>query len=295
MVREVKVKSILNRHKKRDEWFFDDYSVNPYYGCSFNCIYCYIRGSRYGKCKSEKVAAKINAPEVLDRQLRNRARKREYGIIALSSSTEPYMHVEEKLELSRMILQKILKHKFPVEIVTKSKLVLRDLDVLERIDKAAILPADLAQSLGRGVIISFSISTLDERLAKILEPGAPSPKERLEVMLKCRQEGFLAGVNYIPVLPFLSDSEEDLDEMIGAAKDHGADYVLVGSLTLFGEDVNDCKMLYYKFLEKHFPELVPKYQNLYESSFAPGKRYEAKLAKIVEKLCEKHGIRNSIA
>jgi DNA repair photolyase len=291
MVKEVKVKSILNRHKKRDEWFLDDYSVNPYYGCSFNCIYCYIKGSKYG---GDELAAKINAPEILDRQLRQRARKKEYGIIALSTSTEPYMHLERKLELSRMILQKILKYKFPVEIATKSKLVLRDLDVLERIDNAAILPADL-QRLGRGAIISFSISTLDEGLAKIVEPGAPSPKERLETMLKCKQEGFLVGINYIPVLPYLSDSEEDLDEMIRAAKDHGADYVLVGSLTLFGEKASDCKTLYYKFLNEHFPELIPKYKSLFGNSFAPGKRYEAKLAKVAERLCEKYGIKNRIA
>ena len=97
----VRVKSILNKHKKRDNWFLDDYSVNPYYGCSFNCIYCYIKGSKYG---NTELAAKINAPEILDRQLRQRARKKEYGIIALSSSTEAYMHVERKLELTRMIL-----------------------------------------------------------------------------------------------------------------------------------------------------------------------------------------------
>ncbi len=292
MVKEVKVRSILNKHKKRDEWFLDDYSVNPYYGCSFNCIYCYIKGSRYG---STELSAKINAPEILDRQLRQRARKREHGIIALSSSTEPYMYVERKLELTRMILQKILKYRFPVEIATKSSLVLRDLDILEKIDNTAILPDDLAQRLSRGVIISFSISTLDEKLAKIIEPGAPSPKERLETMLKCKQEGFLVGVNYIPVLPFLSDSEENLDEMIKTAKDYGADYVLIGSLTLFGNKANDCRTLYYRFLNEYFPELVPKYKNLFRNSFAPPKRYQAKLAEMSERLCKKHGIRNRIA
>ena len=290
-MREVRVKSILNKHKKRDDWFLDDYSVNPYYGCSFNCIYCYIKGSKYG---NTELAAKINAPEILDRQLRQRARKKEYGIIALSSSTEPYMHVERKLELTRMILQKILKYRFPVEIATKSDLVLRDLDILGKIDDVAVLPSDL-QKLGRGVIISFSISTLNEKLAKMLEPGAPSPKHRLETMQKCKQEGFLVGVNYIPVLPFLSDSEEDLDEMIKTAKDYGADYVLVGSLTLFGDKPNDCKTLYYKFLDEYFPELVPKYKRLFRGSFAPSKRYQAKLAETSERLCEKYGIRNRIA
>lgn len=190
MVNEIQVKSILNKHKKRDDWFLDDYSVNPYSGCSFNCIYCYIRGSKYGENMAKTLSAKVNAPELLERQLSRRAKKGEYGIIALSSSTEPYMPIEERLKLTRKLLEIILKYKFPVEVATKSKLVLRDLDLLKEIDKNAIVPVDLKLKLKHGVIISFSISTLDEKLAKIVEPGAPKPIERLETMQKCKEEGF---------------------------------------------------------------------------------------------------------
>jgi DNA repair photolyase len=243
MVNEIQVKSILNKHKKRDDWFLDDYSVNPYEGCSFNCIYCYIRGSKYGENMAKTLSAKVNSPELLEKQLSRRARKGEYGIIALSSSTEPYMPIEEKLKLTRKLLEIILKYKFPLHVLTKSKLVLRDLDLLKEIDKNAVLPSDLKPKLKHGVIISFSISTLDEKLAKILEPGAPAPRERLETMKKCKEEGFLTGVCYIPVLPFISDTEEQLDKMIKTAKDYGADYVLVGALTLFGNGPADCKTL----------------------------------------------------
>ena len=294
MVNEIQAKSILNKHKKRDDWFLDDYSVNPYSGCSFNCIYCYIRGSKYGENMAKTFSVKTNAPELLEKQLSRRAKKGEYGIIALSSATEPYMPIEEKLKLTRRLLKIILKHRFPVEIATESKLILRDLDILKEIDKNAILPADLKPKLKHGTIISFSVSTLDERLAKILEPGAPKPTERLETMKKCKEEGFFTGVCFIPVLPFLSDSEEEIEKTIRTVKEHGADFIFVGGLTLFGKGLTDCKTLYYKFLEKHYPNLVPKYKRLYRIFFAPSKEYQKELEKRSKRLCEKYGIKNRI-
>ncbi len=271
MVNEIHVKSILNKQKKRDDWFLCDYTLNPYSRCSFNCIYCYIRGSKYGENLAENLTVKINACELLEKQLSRRAKNGEHGIIALSSSTDPYQPIEEKFKLTRRLLEIILAYKFPVEIATKSMLVLRDLGLLKEIDKNAILPDDLKPKLKHGTIISFSISILDENLAKILEPGSPIPRERLETMQKCKEEGFFVGINFIPVLPFISDSEEQLDEMFKTAKQYGADFIFVGGLTLFGKGSTDCKTLYYKFLEKHYPELVSKYKSLYGTFFAPPK------------------------
>lgn len=294
MVNKIQVKSILNKHKKRDDWFLNDYSVNPYSGCSFNCIYCYIRGSKYGENMAKTLSVKVNAPELLEKQLARRAKKGEYGVVVLSSSTEAYLPIEEKVKLTRRLLKIILRYRFPIHVITKSKLVLRDLDLLKEIDKNAILPYDFKTKLKRGVIISFSISTLDEKLVKILEPGAPPPRERLETMEKCKEEGFLVGVDYIPVLPFLSDSEEQLDEMIKTARDYGADFVLVGALTLFGNKPADCKTLYYKFLEENYPELVLKYKSLYRIFPMPSKEYQKELEEKSKKLCEKYEIKNRI-
>ncbi|NJE25925.1 radical SAM protein [Thermococcus sp. MV5] len=294
MVNQVQVKSILNKHKNRDAWFLDDYSINPYYGCSFNCIYCYTKGSKYGEHIMKGLSAKINAPMILEKQLKRRAKKGEYGIIALSTSTEPYMQIEEKLNLTRNILKIILRYRFPIHILTKSKLVLRDIDILKKIDENARLPTDLEQKLSRGVLISFSISTLDEKLAKILEPGAPKPTERLETMKKFKEVGFLTGVCFIPVLPFLSDSEEQLDEMIKTAAEYGADFCLIGALTLFGSGPRDCKTLYYQFLEEYYPELVPRYKKLYGNFWAPSNQYQKRLEEISRRLCEKYGVKNRI-
>jgi len=294
MPTKIQVKSILNKQKKRDDWFLCDYTLNPYSGCAFNCIYCYIGGSKYGENLAENLSIKVNACELFEKQLSRRAKNGEHGLIALSSSTDPYQPIEEKFKLTRKLLEIILAYKFPVEIATKSKLVLRDMDLLKQIDKNAILPDDLKPKLKHGVIISTSISTLDESQAKILEPGAPTPKERLETMQKCKEEGFFTGVNFIPVLPFISDSEEQLDGMLKTAKDYGADFVFVGGLTLFGKNPTDCKTLYYKFLEKYEPELVPKYKSLFRIFFFPSKDYQKGLEERTNRLCEKYGLKNGL-
>jgi DNA repair photolyase len=293
MVNQIQVKSILNKHKKRDDWFLDDYSINPYQGCTFNCIYCYTRGSKYGTHLGKTLSVKINAPELLEKQLSRRAKREEYGIICIASQ-EAYLPIEKEFKLTRKLLEIILSQKFPVFIGTKSTLVLRDLDILKEIDRNAILPEDLKEKLKRGTVISFSLSTLDEKLAKIFEPGAPLPKERLETMRKCKEEGFLVGVNFIPVLPFLSDSDEQLEEMIKTAKDFGADFTLVGGLTLFGNGPSDSKTLYYKALEKHFPELIPKYKSLYRIFPFPSKEYQRELEEKAQKLCRKYKINHRI-
>ncbi|MBM5805280.1 MAG: radical SAM protein [Candidatus Verstraetearchaeota archaeon] len=207
---------------------------------------------------ADSLSAKANAPELLEKELSIRARKREYGIMCIASQ-EGYIPIEKEVKMTRRLLEIILRYRFPVHNGTKSTLILRDLDLLKEIDRSAILPEDLRQKLGRGVIISFSFSTLDEGLAKIFETKAPTPRERLETMRECKREGFLVGANLIPVLPFLSDSDERLEEMIKAAKGYGADFVLVGSLTLYGEG----KELFYRMLERHFPEFVPRYKSLF--------------------------------
>lgn len=293
MIDEIQVKSVLNKHKRRDTWFLDDYSVNPYSGCSFNCIYCYTRGSKYGVNLAKSLSVKINAPEIFEKQLSRRAKKGEYGIIAFASQ-EAYIPLENKYKITRKLLEIVLKYKFPVHIITKSTLILRDADILKEIDKKAVLPKDLQRKLGRGVIISSSISTMDEKLAKIFELGAPTPKERLETMKKCKEQGFLVGMNFIPTLPFLSDSDEHLEEMIKTADEYRMDFVLAGTLTLFGQGPTDCKILYYQKLQKHFPELVAKYKSLYRIFFAPPKAYQQKLEEKFKTLCQKYSIRYGI-
>ncbi len=293
-MKEIHAKSILNKKKKRDSWFLDEYTVNPYEGCSFNCLYCYVRGSKYGENMEEGLNVKINALEILDKQLSLRARKEQYGVIALATATDPYITLESKYKLTQGILNLFLKHSFPTLVITKSKMVLRDIELIKAIDKQAKLPDDLKDKLPGGAIVSFSMSTLDEQIAKKLESGAPSPIERLETMQQCKEEGLLVGLNCMPLLPFLSDSVEQIEEMIVTAKQYKADYILMSGMTLFGSNPADSKTLYYRFLQQNYPALVASYKKLYRIFPMPPKHYTSQLSKTVKRLCKKHGLRNSI-
>jgi DNA repair photolyase len=293
-MREIIVKSVLNKKKNRDSWFLDDYTLNPYEGCSFNCQYCYIRGSKYGENMEERLAVKINALEVLDRQLAFRVKKSQYGMIALASATDPYIRAEEHYRMTEGFLKLILKHRFPVLMITKSEGILRDLSILRDIDQQAIHAPDLAGRIKNGAVISFSFSTLDPRLASTLEPGAPLPARRLETMEKCKKAGLMVGMNCMPTLPFISDSDEHLEALIKAGKEHGADYILIGGLTLFGKEAADSKTLYYKFLQRTRPELMTDYKKLYRIFFAPPKSYLEDLDQRAGRICKTYGMRRSI-
>lgn len=284
-IKEIKVRSILNKHKKRDEWFLDEYSINPYTYCQLNCVYCYTHGSKYGRA-NDLFAVKINAPELLEKALRGLAKKNRYGFIALASATEAWPPVEEKYLITRKCLEVIHRYRFPVHVLTKSTLVLRDASILKRINEVAVLPEDLKKKLSSKVFVTISISTLEESVARIFEPNAPSPKERLDIIRKIKELGLSCGVAYIPVLPYISDSRDDLEEMIGSAKEHGADYVFVGALTLYGYGKN----IFFRVLEKHFPELLPKYRRMYSKSFQPSGDYQRRLYSLTKVLCRKNKI-----
>jgi DNA repair photolyase len=242
----------------------------------------------------EGLVIKNNLPDILEKQLQNRAKKNQYGIVVIGSATDAYIPHEKEWKMTAKILELLLKYRFPVFISTKCNLIMRDIELLKEIDKEAILPEDLKITLGRGAILSVSLSSLDPIISQTLEPGALPPLKRLQLLRQLKEEGFLAGVNAIPILPFISDTEEELAKMIVSAKQHNADYILVGGLTLFGNEAADSKTLYYKFLQRHSPELLPKYQALYGNYSSPSKAYQEQLRIKSDKLCTKHEIRNRI-
>lgn len=293
MLRERQVTSVLNKHKKRDSWFLDDYSVNPYEGCSCNCLYCYVRGSKYGENMEEGLIVKTNALDILEKQLAARAKKNQYGFVAVGSATDAYIHHEKNYGITEGMLQLLLKYRFPVFISTKSTLITRDIELLKEIDRAAVLPADLAQ-LKRGVILSVSVSTLDESVTQMLEPGASAPMERLKLVRELKEDGFLTGVNAIPLLPYISDTEVQLEKIIAAAKEHDADYLLAGGLTLFGTGAADSKTLFYKFLERYDASLLPAYQRLYGDNYYAPIAYQNELKRKAARLSGKYLVRNTI-
>ena len=294
MPKEIEVKSVLNKTKRRDSWFLDDYTLNLYSSCSFNCLYCYIRGSKYGANLEESLSVKKNAIDLLDRQLFNRAKKGQYGIIVLSSATDPYLQIERSYQLTRKALKVIAKHKFPVHIVTKSDLIERDFDLLHQIDKTAMLPQNLKKRLGRGTIVSFSFSTLDENVAKVFEKGATPPSKRLIALNTTRNEGFLTGVSLMPLLPFISDTTEHLNLLFATFKASKVDYILPATLTLFGEGKADSKTLVLNAVKTHYPELENRYRNYFKKGAEMPKYYRDAFYRKMKELCMEYGLKNSI-
>ncbi len=291
---EIKVKSVLNKSKRRDSWFLDDYTLNLYSSCAFNCLYCYIRGSKYGENLETSLSVKTNAIEVLEKQLANRAKKHQYGFIVLSSATDPYLKIEEKYQLTRAALKVILKYRFPVHIITKSDLVVRDFDLLSQINETAILPDDLQSQLSGGTIISFSFSTIDDRIAKIFEPGAPSPSTRLKAHALCLEKGFKSGISLMPLLPYITDKGVHLEEMFSQFKQVKSDYVMPATLTLFGSAKADSKTLILNAVKKHYPELEKRYLRYFSNSNEMPEFYRNAFYKKMKSLASDYQIKDRI-
>jgi len=185
----------------------------------------------------------------------------------------------DKYLITRRSLEVIRKHYFPVHCLTKSPLILRDLDILEEIDGNAKLPEDLRENIGRGVLITFSFSTLREEIARIFEPNAPLLDQRIEAIKKILDKGFMAGIAYMPILPYITDNE--IDDMIKLAKDLGCKYVYFAPLTLQGKG----RELFMRFLEIKYPEFLKEYKILYHNRYSPPKWWTKKFyVKITGKL-----------
>ncbi len=294
MSKEIATRTILNKTKRRDPWFLDDYTLNPYSACAFNCLYCYIRGSKYGENLATSLSVKINAPELLEKQLAIKARKGQHGIIVLSSATDPYLKLEQDYKLTRTLLEIILKYRFPVHIITKSDLVVRDIDLISEIASQAILPMDLQWKLKTGAFVSFSFSTLDDKEASIFEPGATPPTKRLLALRKVKESNLQTGVSLMPLLPFISDTPQRVEEFFKVFKLESVDYLFPASITLFGNGKADSKTLVVNAIAKHYPDLVTQYQALFGQGHQVPLSYRKKLEKTFLEMHRKYDMADSL-
>lgn len=293
MYKSAPVKSILNKKKSRDAWFLDDYTFNMYSGCSFNCLFCYVKGSVFGEHNERSMQYKSNGLELLEKQLHLRAKKNQFGFIVMSSATEPYSRAEKELKLTRAALELISKYKFPVHIITRSDLILRDLDLLHTINENAIVPNDLKNKL-KGIIVSFSFNTLDDSTAKIFEPGATPPSLRMKAMEEVLKYGYKCGVSLMPLLPFITDKGRLLEEYYRVFKNMGANYLMPSTLTLFGNDNSDSKAQIFRAIEKHYPELLVKYHRFFDHSDYMPKYYNEAFSKKTHELAYRYQLNNRV-
>ena len=290
--KEKKVKTILNKSDFNRSIFLGDYSLNPYLGCSFNCNYCYINGSKYAD-STNSFFIKSNAVDILRTQLKRKAKNQERAVILIGSATDPYMDIESELFLTRDILKIANRFKFPVHIVTKSDLILRDIDILKDINQNSILPNDIGD-LKSKVMVTFSFSSLDEEIANLFEKSAPNIKRRIKAIKTLKKSDFLVGISLMPMLPYISDSKIAIDEMIRKFTDIGCDYVFGGSLTLFGDSANDSKTKYYKIIKEYFPHILDETKKIFNNKEYPKSSYQKEVYKRLATSSKKYGIKDSI-
>jgi DNA repair photolyase len=258
-VQEVRAKTIITRNASPDIGF--DRSINPYRGCEHGCIYCFARpthaflGLSPGLDFETKLFAKVNAAEALRRELADP--KYEIASIAIGTNTDPYQPIEKRYWIMRQILEVLSEANHPVAIVTKSALILRDLDIL-------------SSMAGRGLVkVSLSVTTLDRRLARAMEPRASTPEKRIETLAALNQAGVPTSVMVAPVLPGLTDMEmERILERCYAAGVRHAGYVLL-RLPLELAD------LFTEWLEAICPERAGRVLSLMRQTRG-GKLYDAK-------------------
>ncbi len=271
MITEIEAKSILRKYKKIDSWFVSAYAINLYRGCTHNCVYCDGRDEKYQVegVFGRDVSVKSNAIELLRKEL-DPSRKRKpfkngYFIICggVSDSYQPF---ETDLQLCRQTLELFREFNHPVHILTKSTLVERDLELLLDINR------------NTGATVSFSFSTVDDELGKLLEPGVPLPSKRLALMKSIKAAGLNCGMFLMPVVPGITDSAEQIDASVAAASKAGADYVVFSGMTLKPGRQKDYFM---NFLDNYHPELKNGYDKIYsnENSWgAPSSAYTSAIA-----------------
>jgi len=239
----VNARTIINRVPDESVVPFR-YTINPYRGCSHACVYCFARpthdylGLGIGEDFERKIVVKVNAVERLRAELRSP--KWEGESIAMGTNTDPYQHAEGKYHLTRGIVETLSGARNPFSILTKSTLILRD---------AALLAAASERT---EVAVSFSIGTLDRAVWKLTEPGTPPPDRRVEAVRRLTALGIPCGVLVAPVLPGLSDSEEQLREVVEACADAGAVSISGVALHLRGP----MRAHYLDWLGSARPELV---------------------------------------
>jgi DNA repair photolyase len=268
-VKEIQARVLLSHVKQPDTWFGLKYNMNLYRGCQHRCIYCDSRSECYQIADFDgEVLVKANAIDLLRKEL---ARKRVKGTIGLGSMNDCYMPLERELNLTGRALELIAQFGFTVHVMTKSNLVLRDLDTLATINE-------------RYATVSFTITAADDELGKKLEPGAPLVSERFRAMRIIADRGLQTGISLMPVLPFIEDTEENIAAIVEMAHGHGASYIIPS----FGMTMRDRqRAYYYDKLDKLFPGLRQKYEKTYDERYHCPVPNADRLAKVFYELCDR--------
>ena len=253
------------------------YGMNIYRRCTHSCIYCDSRSRCYQFTHPfEDIEVKQNAPELLEKALKPKRKKCMIGTGAMS---DPYMHCEENLRLTRRCLEIILENGFGIAIQTKSDLILRDIDLLSEINKSA------------KCVVQMTLTTYDDDLCRILEPNVCNTKRRIEVLEEMRKKGIPTIVWLTPILPFINDTEDNITAILNECVRVGVKGIIdfgMG-LTLREGDRED----YYAALDNFFPGMKERYIKRYGNAYELPSPKARELTEIFQRICKANGILSS--
>ena len=263
----VDAKGILNGRNGR-------YGMNIYRGCSHGCIYCDSRSRCYHFTHPfEDIEVKQNAPELLEKALKAKRRK---CMIGTGSMSDPYMHIEEELGLTRKCLEIILRHGFGAAIQTKSDRILRDIDLLDEINQSA------------KCVVQMTLTTYDDDLCRILEPNVCNTKRRIEVLEEMQKRGISTIVWMTPILPFINDTEENITSILNECIRVGVKGIIDFGMGLTLREGD--REYYYAALDRHFPGMKERYIRRYGNAYELPSPRAGELKQIFRKICEENGI-----
>ena len=250
------------------------YGMNIYRGCSHGCIYCDSRSKCYQFTHPfEDIEVKQNAPQLLEKALKT---KRKKCMIGTGSMSDPYMHCEEDLRLTRRCLEIIHRYGFGAAIQTKSDRILRDIDLIDEINQSA------------KCVVQITLTTYDDDLCHILEPNVCNTGRRIEVLEKMQERGIPTIVWLTPVLPFINDSEENVTSIMNECVRTGVKGIIDFGMGLTLREGN--REYYYAALDKHFPGLKQRYIRTYGNAYELPSPNAKKLTDIYKSICRENGM-----
>ena len=268
----IKTKTILSKEKYGEYWFGIDYKINLYRGCPHGCIYCDSRSNCYHIDNFDIPRGKENAIYLLEKELSS---KKEKGVVGIGSMSDTYNPQEIKYEQTREALKLISKYNFGVSIDTKSDLILRDIDLLKEINSK------------NNVIVKITITTPNDELSKIIEPNVCISSKRFEVIKELSNNNIFTGILLNPVLPFITDNEEDIKKLVKLAHEVGAKFIYTYMGVTLRENQRD---YFFEKLDKHFKGLKDKYIKYYGDKYNCIAPNYQKLYKVFIDECNKYNI-----
>ena len=272
-------KTILNKLKFPDSWFWARYTINPYSGCAHACIYCDARSQRYylNQDFEDEVIIKTNIEKKLELKIK-RARTLLPDVVGPGGVSDAYQPIEKKIENTKKLLKVFAKYKYPLNIATKSELITRDIDILKGIAEDT------------WCTIGFSISTTNSELAKFIEPHSSTPLERLEALKEIKKQApqIQVGTYFMPIIPFLEDGDENLESVIKKSKDSGADFVLFSP----GLTMRDSQADFFikRLKNSKYSNIIKPLLNLYKGQMHPPAEYVKNLHAKLYGYCEKYNL-----